>query len=536
MAEPADTPSEPRGGWTDEERAESSSSQPGVRWRALRASGLQPLPRAGHTAVAHSGAVFCFGGYNGTTHFSSTDMLLVANGAATWVPVPCTNATRARNLHSAVEHDGAMWVFGGVGVAEVKGGFWSSPQQQAVEYNSISRFDFTTRTWEDIAAIGIVPEARDGHTAVAHGEFMYVFGGSDDTRVFNDLARFRFESRACVVGSSMFVFGGYDGKRAFNDAYLLDLETLTWSAAPSRGASSPPSPRYGHTCVASGRTVFVFGGYGAGLGYRSDVHCYDVDTGIWSVVTPVDDANAGAPAPRRRHAAVLLGESLVVTWGACAPGAGVGGYLNDAWELSLSAASSVAGAASADVGGALQLASDMGRLLDAQDFADVTFTFEAPEERTLKAHRAVLSSRCEVFARQFTSGMREASTTEPSVTVSGFSYDAFAALLRFVYTGGIRPDVFEQGSAAAELLELADRYMLPRLKRRCEDELAAAVDTDNAASLLIVADKYRCARLRKEAMAYIARNHAAVIQTPAFRELPQPVLLELMSELSKYNS
>eukprot|EP00667_Euglena_gracilis_P032884 EG_transcript_51856 len=97
------------------------------------------------------------------------------------------------------------------------------------------------------AALAMVPPARYHHTAVLHGEELWVFGGTTsmkEMRLLNDLWVFslstrqwrpvqvaapilpspRFGHTAVVHGGKMNVFGGHDGMRSLNDMFELDLE------------------------------------------------------------------------------------------------------------------------------------------------------------------------------------------------------------------------------------------------------------------------------------------------------------------------
>ena len=42
-------------------------------------------------------------------------------------------------------------------------------------------------TWEQAYVAGTTPSARSRHSATAVGRNLYVFGGGDETRVFNDV-------------------------------------------------------------------------------------------------------------------------------------------------------------------------------------------------------------------------------------------------------------------------------------------------------------------------------------------------------------
>ena len=84
-----------------------------------------------------------------------------------------------------------------------------------------------------------------------------------------------------------------------------------------------PSPRFGHSAVAYGGGLWVFGGRD-GARYHSDVWRFDVTTTAWRLV------DVAGPAPRRAHTATLLADAMVVVGGGDSRGA-----LGDVWRLAL---------------------------------------------------------------------------------------------------------------------------------------------------------------------------------------------------------
>lgn len=68
---------------------------------------------------------------------------------------------------------------------------------------------------------------RSKHTVVAYKEAIYVFGGDNGNSMLNDLLRF-------------------------------DVKEKSWGRAFSTGC--PPAPRYHHSAVVHGTSMFVFGG------------------------------------------------------------------------------------------------------------------------------------------------------------------------------------------------------------------------------------------------------------------------------------
>jgi host cell factor len=110
------------------------------------------------------------------------------------------------------------------------------------------------------------------------------------------------------------VFGGHaylgDGKFEYlNDTWVLDVSSLVWQKVYCGG--TPPSERYGHSCVVVGSRMFVFGGRGAGGVLLRDMHFLDLVEWTW---VPVSATSSG-PCPRFNHAALVVGRKIVIHGG-----------------------------------------------------------------------------------------------------------------------------------------------------------------------------------------------------------------------------
>ncbi|UYV60303.1 hypothetical protein LAZ67_1000783 [Cordylochernes scorpioides] len=109
-----------------------------------------------------------------------------------------------RHSHSAVLHDGAMWVYGGLTDLQERADFW--------------RWDFVSRLWIRLRAQRGGPGELHGHTAVKAGSYMYLFGGERAGQLLDELWRYHFV-------------------------------TETWERLQIEGVSAP-SPRCRHVAVA----------------------------------------------------------------------------------------------------------------------------------------------------------------------------------------------------------------------------------------------------------------------------------------------
>lgn len=79
-----------------------------------------------------------------------------------------------------------------------------------------------------------------------------------------------------------------------------------------RGAPPPPTRRYGHTMVGFDRHLYVFGG-AADSTLPNDLHCFDLDTQTWSIITLAHDSKV--PSGRLFHACAVVSEAMYVFGG-----------------------------------------------------------------------------------------------------------------------------------------------------------------------------------------------------------------------------
>ncbi|KAG2452010.1 hypothetical protein HYH02_003052 [Chlamydomonas schloesseri] len=134
------------------------------------------------------------------------------------------------------------------------------------------------------------------------------------------------------------------------------------------------------------------------------------------------------------------------------------------------AATAVAVAAAEGLPPPRSLPADLGALLDAQPDGTADLVIRVGERR-FHAHRLILSSRCDYFKQRLVEdGFADGRAAE--LDVPDADPDAFALLLRWLYTGGA--DIpLEQARGMAEL---ADRLLLPELCDVALEAVGAAVD------------------------------------------------------------
>ena len=220
-----------------------------------------------------------------TDGMAGADGGLPARTLAAERPALAGDAPSARGGHTATCINGCLYVYGGA-------------DRQQRYCDRVFRLRIATRTWETVTVDGAGPRPRSGHSAVAwRGEGVLVFGG---------------------INMALETF--------FHDAWLLTVPPegappeapCVWSEVTVQGAA--PLARNSHSaCIVqagalAGRMIVIGGS--AEDGPLSSIQVADLsglpDSISW---THSSDASHSQMAPREMHAAVALGEHVIVFGG-----------------------------------------------------------------------------------------------------------------------------------------------------------------------------------------------------------------------------
>jgi len=183
-----------------------------------------------------------------------------------------------------------------------------------------------------------IPPARVCHSAVIHGERMYIFGGHipDPLNyirdVKSDCCAFHFpthswepilpspkgepfpsktEHTAVVHQNTMYLFGGYSNSTTGYsdvDIYAFNFDTRICERVNATG--NAPTDRSAHTAVVYQDSMYVLGGWDGDVS-NNDFHAFHFPTRVWSRV-----AYTGfAPPSVRSHATVVFKDTMLVFGG-----------------------------------------------------------------------------------------------------------------------------------------------------------------------------------------------------------------------------
>ncbi|CAG7822338.1 unnamed protein product [Allacma fusca] len=268
--------------------------------------GKEPKPRSGHRIVCDEGNFYSFGGYLEIT-------------------VPFNNFENAQGIQHLFEE---LW-----------------------------KFNVSTQHWEYLPTEGETPKELASHSAVMHGDYMVVFGGtgvpfgtsSSNKMSICDLRTLKWQrvhttgtppspqyGQAIVLDKKCFyVIGGTTGYDYSLDVHKLDLVTFEWETLfVTRGEAREPTPRYRHEVAFDGSQIFILGGGTASRAYDlTAVPTFDVKTREWNSVNTIGDpiGKRRFPPARKCQGAVQRGNDVFIC----------GGYnsryiFTDLWKLNLS--------------------------------------------------------------------------------------------------------------------------------------------------------------------------------------------------------
>ncbi|KAK9702608.1 hypothetical protein K7432_011176 [Basidiobolus ranarum] len=211
--------------------------------KVVETTGEIPCPRSGHTALNVGKHIIIFGGE--TLNSRWDDSLYSFNiESKTWTRLPMqSNSLVGRRDHSAVAVKSIMYLFGG--------------QVDGYYLNDLVAFDTKSLStqcprWDYIAPGYESPPERASHSAAVYKDRIYIFGGKDTERFFNDLWCYDPESNtwsqiiadygpskrightACICDDLMYILGGQDEYGKFlNEVYAFNLLEETWLDVPS---------------------------------------------------------------------------------------------------------------------------------------------------------------------------------------------------------------------------------------------------------------------------------------------------------------
>ena len=77
-------------------------------------------------------------------------------------------------------------------------------------------------------------------------------------------------------------------------------------------------------------------------------------------------------------------------------------------------------------------------------------------------------------------------------------------------------------------LQLADRFNVPSIKKRCEQILAQHITVESVCQIFKYANTFNCERLRETCLLFTEENHNDVITSSGFEDLDKEEIIQII--------
>lgn len=156
------------------------------------------------------------------------------------------------------------------------------------------------------------------------------------------------------------------------------------------------------------------------------------------------------------------------------------------------------------------LVKNIAGLLDNEDFKDMTFNVE---DEKFTAHKNILAIRSTVFAAMFKNKMVEDLTS--TVEINDIKPAIFQQMLNFIY----KDRVENLDESAFELLYVAEKYQLEKLKNLCIRSLNVNLSLETVIKSFELADLYSIEKLKDKCLKLINQKIDEIVETKEFQKL-----------------
>ncbi|XP_052802269.1 leucine-zipper-like transcriptional regulator 1 [Mya arenaria] len=477
-------------------------------WGRAFTTGAPPAPRYHHSAVVHEGSMFVFGGYTGDIHSNSNltnknDLYEYKFATGQWVQWRFEGRRPvARAAHGAAVYNYKLWIFAGYDGNARLNDMWTIPLTGNMD----------VRSWEEVQQKGDIPPTCCNFALAVARDAMFVFSGQSGAKITNNLYQFSFKE---------------------------DIWTRISTEHILRGSPPPPEKRYGHTMVAFDRHLYVFGG-ATGQTLPHDLHCFDLDSQTWSITEPSPESMV--PAGRLFHASAVVTDAMYVFGGTVDNNVRSG----EMYRFQFSCYPKCT------------LHDDFGKLLESKQFCDVFFIVGKDKER-IPAHIAIVTARSPWLQQKIRQAITLLEQQEEadqdveggvgeggvrplgpvSVEIEDAEPHAFQLVLAYIYTDRIHPHSSESGhrldgnqvtSLMMDVYRLALKLHMLRLEQLCVQYLEACISTSNVLVALQNAARLQLDFLKEFCLKFIVKenNYSVIIMTREFESLEQTLMVEII--------
>ena len=228
------------------------------QWRKKRIPDQQmaPPPTMDACAVTIAGDMYMFGGCEDNNIFhrftnNLWKLTMTTERCFSWTKIEsqsCTKLPSPRTQHAGWEHEGCLWVFGGLGDNPSTLYLNDHGDYVNLNNNQLLCYDPSNKTWTNPQSFGAVPSPRASHSTAIIKDKLWLLGGDDQSYTYlNDIFSLDMCSRAwtqietaltkpaghrhstltAISENQLALHGGLENQEV-RDTWVYDLPSGTW--------------------------------------------------------------------------------------------------------------------------------------------------------------------------------------------------------------------------------------------------------------------------------------------------------------------
>jgi N-acetylneuraminic acid mutarotase len=257
----------------------------------------------GHAAVTIDEHRILITGGIGYNYLSSVEIFDATNETTTIVP----HMNEVRYGHQSIRYKNNVFVIGG----------HDKNTMERININDLSS------GWTRMSAMN---EKRSGFAAALYGDYIYVFGGSNDRTNLSSVERFNTQNNkwemvnsnmnmkriyhaAATVGNKIYIIGGKDEN--LNNLDSMEIFNVSSNTFQQEDIPNLPIALSCTSAIAIGKWIVVTGGINNRGVCIADSYVYDTEQNVWKYDIKCSKLNVA----RSRHTATVLGGDTIYICG-----------------------------------------------------------------------------------------------------------------------------------------------------------------------------------------------------------------------------
>ncbi|CAK56009.1 unnamed protein product (macronuclear) [Paramecium tetraurelia] len=277
------------------------------KWQECKIDGKNLLPRSSSSITILNNHLYLYGGYQYAEGIMKDFYKLNLNAQTyVWQKIKCDYEPGPRCRHSICSYLDNIYLFGGQ-VAD------------SISTNEIFIHDVKKQQWQKLEINKTYPSPLDNHCATLYNDQWIIFGGfygGNECKHSNDLFSFNFNENRWMKlnkqkgmepaprdgssitshNQSVYIFGGKNGDKRYNDLWQFNMLTLQWIFIGIDSLNEDLRTRSGHSLISYQNKLILFGGIHDVTWELDDLHSFNVDIQKWKTIN--------ADTSRRKEAEV----------------------------------------------------------------------------------------------------------------------------------------------------------------------------------------------------------------------------------------